>query len=163
MHDSLSRASQSHALAIKYQRELAVRLERYPLGEWAEVRVYGFALEDMAMAATTTLAGPRFIKLNPDFLETLWDFGRVAASIVWGLPRWLNAAAYRKRDRLHDACARYLASAWADFDWDGPDADADWEPIFGSRYARQLIRWFKEAGFDDKSIAGGPAILLVFG
>lgn len=158
----LSRASQANALAVKFQRELAAQLQRrYPLGEWVAARPYAFARTEMALAATTTLVGERFLQVNPGFLDALWEFDHVAASIVWGLPRWLNRAAYAKRDRFIGMCGRWLKEGEG-FDWEGEEADRDWEPAMGSRYARELVRYFRGMGFEERSIAGAMSNLVVF-
>ncbi|KAJ2903942.1 25-hydroxycholesterol 7-alpha-hydroxylase [Zalerion maritima] len=72
----------------------------YPTGEWLTVRVMEVLRKDMAEAAIVSLAGPRILELNPDLLEILWEFDEIAASLVWGLPRWLSRKAWNRRDRF---------------------------------------------------------------
>ncbi|MCJ1389519.1 hypothetical protein MMC18_002376 [Xylographa bjoerkii] len=48
---------------------------------------------------------------------------------------------------------KYVDAAWANFDWNGPAADADWEPHFGARVCRELVKWLRESGFHDKNLS----------
>ncbi|KAK1750472.1 putative cytochrome P450 E-class, group IV [Echria macrotheca] len=163
-HEYLARTHESNALAANFQRQFAARLEeRFPAGEWAAVRILEFVRADMTMAATTTLAGPRMLGLNPNLLRELWDFDEIAASLVWGLPKWINREAWKKRDRFNASCVRYLEDGWKDFDWDGPAASASWEPVWGSRYVRELVRWMRQCGFDKETMGGAMMILVIFG
>jgi len=159
----LSRASQANSLAMKFQRELASQLaQRFPLGEWTPTRPYGgFAKTEMALAATTTMVGERFLQVNsPEkFLNALWEFDRVAASIVWGLPRWLNRKAYEKRDCYIGMLEKWLRETKGK-GWE--ESDKDWEPLMGSRYARELVKYFRKMGFEERSIAGAMSNLVVF-
>ena len=165
MHDFLARADPATKLAASYEREFSARLEaQLPLGVWKPLRVLDFLRDHMAEAAIISLVGTRIFELSPDLLEALWEFDEIAANIAWGPPKWANRRAWNRRDRLHKVCARYLESAWANFDWNGPDADADWEPHFGARFSRELAKWMKEEGnFSDQASAGTIAITCLFG
>ncbi|KAK4448778.1 cholesterol 7-alpha-monooxygenase 2 [Podospora aff. communis PSN243] len=163
LHGYLARAHDTNVLAGVYQREFNKVLEEFSTTGWSEVLVYGFLQKYMVEAATTTLLGPRILEVNPDFLRVFWDFDGIATSLVWGLPRWMNRAAWKARDRLHAAAARYLYPAVDEFDWKSADATADWEPVFGSRANREVIRWMKEDGFDPQTIAGAVTVLFIFG
>jgi len=46
------------------------------------------------------------------------------------------------------------------FDWDGPEVEAQWEPHFGTRITRELTKWLSDAGFRRKSIAGALGTLV---
>jgi hypothetical protein len=163
LHNYLARTQETNKLAESYQRQFAERLERYPVGEWATVRIFEFLKHDMAEAAIVSLIGPSLFDLTPNFLQYFWEFDEVAASLIWGLPRWMNREAWNRRDRLRAACAKYLQTALADFDWHGPDADSDWEPVFGSRFSRELAKWMKESQFSSETSAGVVAITGIFG
>lgn len=163
MHEYLARTQEANTLARSFQRLFGDQLEKYPIGEWATVHVFKFLRKEMAEAAIVSLAGPRILRLNPNFLKEFWDFDEVAASLAWGLPKWMNRAALNKRDRVRAACARYLEAAWAGFDWSGPDADSDWEENFGSRFMRELARWMKESGLSLETSSGIVATAGMFG
>jgi len=163
LHTSLASSRDTNALAIVFQREFNKVLEEIPTTEWTSTMVYSFLKKYMAESATRTLMGPRVTQLTPEFLELLWEFDRIAASLVWGLPKWMNRSAYKARDDFHAAVARYLYPAVNTFDWNGPDAAADWEPVFGSRANREVVRWMKEDGFAPQTIAGAISVLFAFG
>ncbi|KAK0650000.1 cytochrome P450 [Cercophora newfieldiana] len=164
LHDYFAISSETNALVAVYQRELSKRLEQdFPTTEWTTIMVYAFLQKYMASAATTTLLGPRILTVNPDFHNVLWTFDRFVASLVWGLPKWLTPRAWKTRDRLHAAVHRYLYPAVGEFAWDSDSATADWEPVFGSRVNREVIRWMREDGFAPQTIAGAISILFIFG
>ncbi|KAK3358215.1 cytochrome P450 [Lasiosphaeria hispida] len=162
IHSYLARTHETNALAGSYQRFFGQQLDRFQVGREAEVCIYDFLLKDMAEAAITSINGRRVLDVNPGLLEILWRFHEIAASLVWGLPKWLNRESWKRRDQLQAACARYLKSALSDFDW-SQGADPDWEPIFGSRFTRELVRWMTESGFALTTMAGGLANMTVFG
>ena len=163
VHGYLARTQEADKIADSFERLLSARLERYPLDGWSTVRICDFLRNDVAEAAVVSLAGSRILELDPDLLRKLWDFDEIAASIAWGPPKWMKRDAWNKRDALRAACAKYLDAAWAGFDWDGQDADADWEPNFGARYSRELARWMKEADFAPQTCAGIVAVSSLFG
>jgi len=71
--------------------------------------------------------------------------------------------AWEKQDRYRAACARYLEAAWAGFDPAGPEADSDWEPNFGSHFARKLAEWMRESNFSPETSAGIVAVMGIAG
>jgi len=163
MHEYLSRTVHTNKLAETYYGFLSQRLQRFPLGEWADVRILHFLRQDMAMAATTSLLGARMFEVNPDMLDLLWEFDAALTLIGFGPPKWMFRDAWRKRDRFNSAIARYLDAAWANFDPSGPDADADWEENFGSRFTRELALWMKRSNFSRSTSAGLLGTLGVLG
>lgn len=172
LHDFLSGSRETGVLAGVYQRELTALLDGdgsqdFPVGEWRSAHVYAFLQRHMAEAATATLVGQRLMELNggaAEFLKTFWEFDRIAASLVWGLPRWMNRGAWRARDTFHAAVKKYLFPPAEQFDFDAPGtSEADWEPVFGSRANREMVRWMRRAGFDEQTITGAVATLFVFG
>ncbi|KAK0648463.1 cytochrome P450 [Cercophora newfieldiana] len=162
VHRYLARADETNTLARSFQRFFNQDLSRFPLGKATPVRVYDFLLNDMAQAAITAINGQRILELNPNLLKLLWDFDLIASSLVWGLPKFLNPASWRKRDELLAATRRYLESALPELD-KVKSVDADWDPVFGSRYAREFIRWMRDDGFAMQTMAGAVTNLTVFG
>lgn len=164
LHDYLARAHETNLLGVLYQRFLMERWTRFPIGSWSEpVGIKELLYSDMFIAATHTFAGPRMLEFNPGLLGVFWEFVDIAMSLVWGLPRWLNRHAVDSRRKFHGACAKYLEANFAEFDFNGPDAEADWEPIWGSRANRELCKFFRDSGFALNSQAGAFAIANIFG
>ncbi|KAK0714186.1 cytochrome P450 [Lasiosphaeria miniovina] len=163
LHDHLVQTQATNLLAASYQKHFSEFLDdnaRFPVEQWTAMRLLEFTKKDVAEAAIYSLFGPRILELNPDLLPLLWDFDEVAGCLAWGLPRWMNRKAYRRRSRFHATSARFLDSAWAGFDWSGPDSDADWEPHFGSRMIREVAKFLAEAGFSPGFRAGFVATLV---
>lgn len=141
-------------LAESYYALFSAELDQQPAGEWVTVRLYDYLKRNMCKAGTFSLCGKRLLDVNPDFIDAFWAFDEVSLQLVWGLPKWMNPGPARIRERLNLMCQRFLEEAFRDFDWNGPDADADWEPIFGSRFSREHAKWAKECGFSLRSRAG---------
>ena len=92
----------------------------------------------------------------------MWDFDEEAFTIALGFPRWIHARPHKVHERYLAATQEYLDVAWANFDWDDPAAtEAAWEPHFGARVCREVLKWFKDSGFNEPYTgAGSMAILL---
>jgi hypothetical protein len=163
IQDNLHRPAETNRLAENFQRFLAEQVERQPPGEWREVRVFEFLKRDVTTAAITALAGRRVFDVSPEMLDALWEFDEIAASLVWGLPRWMNGKAYARRERFHNACWKYLEAGWENYDPHAPGADVDWEPNFGSRFMRELAVWMKKVEFDRPTCGGTVGTLGIFG
>ncbi|KAK0620784.1 cytochrome P450 [Immersiella caudata] len=162
VHRYLARADETNVLGNQYQRFFGERLEKFPLGEEAEVKVYEFLLRDMATAAITTINGRRILDVNPGLLGMLWEFDEIASSLVWGLPKFLNRKGWKARDRLLAATRGYLEGAMGELDG-VRERDEDWDEVFGSRYAREFVAWLREEGFALQTMAGALTNLTVFG
>ncbi|KAI1809745.1 cytochrome P450 [Poronia punctata] len=157
----LSSPKYTEVLADTFFDRFSQRLEKkQPLNEWRSVQLFQLLKNDMASSAIESLFGSRMLEMNPDLIPAYWDFDRVAGILVWGLPRFLRPHPWRVRERLHDMTAKHLRSAWGSFEWNGPDADTDWEPHFGSRFSRETAKWFRESGFSDRTASGHTAAVL---
>jgi len=55
---------------------------------------------------------------------------------------------------------RYLTNALKHFDWNGPNAEALWEPYFGARICRKLVKLLIDAGFQRQALKGASGSLL---
>lgn len=140
----LQRTEASKSLADKYVELFSEKLANQPLGEWKEMSLINFFESDMAEAALVALMGPRILELNQDFWPAMWGFARLAPQLMWGLPQWINRSPWLVRERFHNMCGRYVESGLKNFNWDGPEAESDWEPNFGSQMSRELVKWATE-------------------
>ena len=64
--------------------------------------------------------------------------------------------------RFCGATTEYFQDATGSFDWDGPGAEADWEPMFGSRFYRESSKWLAQSDFSLRtygSLAGITGIM----
>ncbi|TWU75373.1 hypothetical protein ED733_000720 [Metarhizium rileyi] len=140
----LSRTKPVLYLATAFSEKLMNMLcAKYHPGEWHTVRLNRLFRRDIGELALTTFIGTRIMELQPGFMDCVSEFETIAHNLVWGLPKWMNPYPWKVRKRFHAMTASYLESAWETFDWDGPDADSDWEPNFGSRVSRELAKWMK--------------------
>ncbi|PHH90234.1 hypothetical protein CDD83_4202 [Cordyceps sp. RAO-2017] len=146
-HDHLLPAEATAQLARSYETFFTQRLEMQPLGRWVTLGIHDVLKRDMVWAATSSLCGTLLLDMYPDFIAAFWDLDSVIDKLLWGLPRWLYPGPLRVREKVFGMCGRYLEEAFKRFDWDGPDATAGWEPIFGSRYARERAKSTRDAGF----------------
>ncbi|KAK1991888.1 cytochrome P450 [Colletotrichum falcatum] len=153
-HEHLFRPEATALLAQSLLVFFGEKLERQPLKRWEPVMLFKFLKKDMAEAATVSLAGRKLIEDHPEFVDTFWEFDTVAMQLMYGLPSWYNPGPKRIQKKALSMMADFVTNAWSTFDWDGPDADADWEPIFGSRLQREHSRHWKEKGFSMQARAG---------
>ncbi|KAI0410632.1 hypothetical protein F5X98DRAFT_385179 [Xylaria grammica] len=162
MHDeTLIAARPINAFAISFQKFLADELTAFPVDEWIEeVRIFKFLRSQMSAAATRTILGPRILDLNPGFTDTFWEYEKVTEELAFGPPLWLNRRAVNARNRFAAMCRKWFEPSDREFDWEGPDRHADWEPIFGSQVSKGLAHWAKDFNFSTASIGGAFALFL---
>ena len=160
-HDYLTRARDANCLSQRYYSLFEQRLlssTTDTLGnQWSTIHIKRFIRTHLTECAVTTLVGSRMLELTPDFCERYWEFDRYGIMLIYMPPRWLPQArrAYGAQARCYEAVRRYLEAAWREFDWSDRDAvESDWEPCFGSRFARELARWLREGGFEMQSATG---------
>jgi hypothetical protein len=118
------------------------------------------SLPGETLRAITTLFGPKILELNPDFLDAFWGFDSYASVLVYGFPEWMYPAPYRASNRFLDRIEKYVEAGLKNFDWDGPEVEAQWEPHFGTRITRELTKWLTDAGFRRKAVAGALGTLV---
>ncbi|KAK3685170.1 cytochrome P450 [Podospora appendiculata] len=161
--DYLTNRKYSDALAETFYRLFSERLDRQPVAEWTTVNLFQFLKATMAESAVISLFGSQIVDLNPGIIEAYWDFDAIAGPLAWGLPQ-LSAApvALAIEARLHEMTRRHIDSAWEHFDWDGPDAEATWDPHWGSRLSRESARWLRQGGFSNHA-AAGHTLATLFG
>jgi len=155
MHKYLSQTRYATALADTYQRFFGEELDaNFPLGEWTETRVIPMMKQHMCKAAIRSLQGDRIFEVAPNLLDVFWEFDKVLGTLLFGPPKWLFPGMYATAERFCAATGKYFQDATANFDWDGPDAEVDWEPVFGSRFWREFSKWMIQSEFSPRSCAG---------
>lgn len=156
----LGRPQYMKPLVDAFSRNLGQALERYPPGEWVMVDVEEFCRREVAESAIKALFGPDLIKLSPDFIERFWEFDTHVFNLVLGLPKWINAAPFKAHDRYLAAIQKWLDAAETGFDWESPEATAEWEPRFGARAPRELVKWMRETGWRSEVISATAGALV---
>ncbi|KAK7954977.1 cytochrome P450 [Apiospora saccharicola] len=142
----LSNKEYYNASAKKYFEVFSARLEKFPLGEWTTRRHGAHGRADPVA--------------EPGLRRALLDVRAVPGRVPGGPPRWLNPRPYRALDNFKAMTSRWVENAWEGFDWDGPDAEAAWDPHFGARVMREISRWWK-GNFGLKGQAGFYASLIL--
>ncbi|KAI0886387.1 putative cytochrome P450 [Annulohypoxylon maeteangense] len=158
----LSNPRYTEVLANTFYHFFLRRLDNQSNIEWTSIQLFQFLKNDMFESAIESLFGSQILHLNPDLIKCYWEFDEVAGVLVWGLPRFMSRRPYKVRERLHRMALRHLESSWENFDWNGPERESDWEPHFGSRFSRETAKWFKEAGFSNRT-ASGHTTATMFG
>jgi len=108
----------------------------------------------MARCAITSFYGSYILEQFPDLIDAMWKFDSNISALVFGVPRFLYSKPYAARDGFHEIGEKFLNTAWSKFDWNSRDMNADWEPIFGTRFSRMHSKFFKDKGFSMRSRSG---------
>lgn len=145
-----------------FMQDFCRTLDGYANSKCTTLSVREFCKHDVTRCAVRTLLGPKPNEIYPNFENLMWDFDEEAFHIALGLPRWIYPHPHKVHERYLAATQEYLDAAWAAFDWDDPSATAAaWEPHFGARVCREILKWFKDSGFHEPATgAGAMAILL---
>lgn len=149
----LGRPRYMKPLVERFKHDLGRALERYPTGKWTTVSVSEICRREVAESAVNMLFGPNLIKLNPDFIDIFWDFDEHVFKLVM-VPKWVDSTPSKAQDRYLVAIEKWLDSS-DKFDWESPEAEADWEPCFGGR-AVPSVNWLGGC----KKRNGGRRLLL---
>lgn len=152
--DNITTAQAVGVMTAKFLDLFSKTVAKFPTGQSKSIRLYSFMQQEMARCAITALAGEEILKQNPSFIEAMWKFDSGVFPLVFGVPRMLYSKVYEARDAFHEMGEKFLKAAWEKFDWNGPGAEADWEPIFGTRYLRTHSKFLKERGFALRSQSG---------
>ena len=156
----LSSAKYTSILANTFFDFFSERLNQHSSSEWTTLRLYEFLRTDMVESAVKSMFGSRILELNPDLAKCYWQFDEVAGVLVWGPPRLLKPKPWRIRENLHAMVHNQVKEAWEEFNWNGPEANSDWDPYWGSRFAREIAKWLKESGFSNRTASGHTTATL---
>lgn len=123
---------------------------------WVEMRLYPFTKAGMARAAMRSLMGTRILEIVPGMIEGFWDFEEYMRVALYSpRPKWLFRHIYDALEGFLATNQKFVEEASKEFDWDSQEGrEVKWEPIFGSPFLRELIRWMREADFSTRSQGG---------
>ncbi|EED16620.1 cytochrome P450, putative [Talaromyces stipitatus ATCC 10500] len=156
----LARTQNLKPIIEAYSNQLMQDLNKYPTDKWTTIGIVEMCRREVTKCAMSTLLGPKVFELNPNFLESFWEFDDNVFMLTLGFPKWLNPGPYKAQDKYLSMIEKYVVAAIENFDWNGPDIESSWEPHFGARICRETAKWFKESGFPDVSISGALGTLL---
>ncbi|KAL8825915.1 MAG: hypothetical protein Q9191_004117, partial [Dirinaria sp. TL-2023a] len=114
-------------------------------------RLYTWVQAQILQASTTMFMGSRILELCPNLLADYLDFERHALAMFFRIPKFLNPAAYRAREKMLKNLTQWHLQMQKECD-DGnpvdPDGDIDWEPVYGSRANRARQRYYASRGLN---------------
>ncbi|KAK6854935.1 cytochrome P450 [Apiospora arundinis] len=131
-------------LAERYLKFFQANIEKLAIGEeWVEYPdLYAFLQMTVAGANVEAMMGSTLLEVNPGLMEHFWRAKRNAPTYFRGWPRWLVPTAFRERERVVDAIEKWHTYAFKHGSVTETGArDPDWEPIFGSRYAKARLQY----------------------
>lgn len=149
---SLTTTTTIDLMTKKYMDLFCETIEQFPTSR--TLNLYNFLRSEVSRCAIIALSGEEILKQNPTFIEAMWTFDSYVYPLVLCVPRFLYPKAYAARDAFHEMGAKFLSAAWESFDWEGPESELDWEPMFGTKFHRTHAKFLKDRGFTLRSRAG---------
>ncbi|KAI1368064.1 cytochrome P450 [Xylaria arbuscula] len=160
VHDSLTRFLEGKGLPSFWNRFAAKITQRLHAmhsrigADWTYqpdlMKVVG---DEATVAILDALCGPYLLALNPDFLESFWNFDRNLQTYLQGIPWFLAPRAYAERKRALNAVKTWQQHARDHFTESSIGADGD-DPFWGCSFFRERQKMFLEMdGFDHAAIA----------
>ncbi|KAI1455297.1 cytochrome P450 [Annulohypoxylon moriforme] len=122
---------------------------------WIEIAdFHKFAHHTVGASIIQSLFGPGLTRLNPTFMEDLFEFEHWFPLLAKGLPEFIIPKAYAVRRKLHSHFKRWYAYNREHFTESsiGPDGDSD--PFWGSEWMRQRQETLKVLQDEDSLAAG---------
>jgi hypothetical protein len=159
----MATTQQIEPLVAHYQQQFSETLDRYSDKEWTTLSVRHFSEYEVTRCAVHTLIGPKAFEIAPNFLDLLIDFDHSAGSLAMKLPKWIFPKPYKAHKRYLAAVKGYLDAAWKNFDWNDPSTvEAVWEPHFGALACREIVKWFRDNGFNQPYTGAGAIGIFVW-
>ena len=140
--------SHGHAvqlLADKFQEQFTKELAAQSDKDFISVPMYKFLQKHMLVASGVAFTGEELFVQNPQWHKTLWDYDAIFLPLNLGLPDWMVPRIRDARNRMKDSIVKWYKAAYAADDLK-TSGDVDWEPRWGSRFWREFVRNFLNAG-----------------
>ncbi|KAK1749434.1 cytochrome P450 [Echria macrotheca] len=155
LSEYLSRPKYTNDLARWFFDRFTTRIaELFPLEKPTEMLIWEFLHQHQTECAARAFLGDGIFEAAPDYIDALAEAELAIIPIALGPPRWLNPKPHRARDRWLDINRRYISNALRGYNWAAAPTDG-WDPVLGSPYIRELVRWGLNAGdLDIQTIAG---------
>ncbi|TQN70896.1 Lanosterol 14-alpha demethylase, partial [Colletotrichum shisoi] len=133
----------------------------HPSPEFVDVPdLYRFVRDSLFKAEVEALYGKRIFVVCPSLCEDFWAFYDAFPVVSRGSPRWLYPAEYHSGDlmlRNLDTWRRWCnANSHQD---DEEPGHAESNPIWGTRYVKNMVRRYEGLGFSDPGVS---SLLLGF-
>lgn len=121
----------------RFVEHLTARMAELPMGqdEWVEMDdLARFFREVVDTATLHSILGPTMLRLNPGFVEDLWEFDNSLESFKW--PAFLIPRVIRLRESMVGQFKTWYKYAREHFDESMIGEDGDGHPIWGSSLIR---------------------------
>lgn len=106
--------------------------------EWTTVADFRkFVHHTVGLSFIKAVFGPSLIKINPTFIDDLFEFDHLIPWLGRGMPKFLKPRPYRVRERLHESFKRWYRYARDNFEDSCVSEDGDGDPFWGSAWMRQ--------------------------
>ncbi|KAK1674074.1 cytochrome P450 [Colletotrichum godetiae] len=122
--------------------------------------LYKFVRDAIFRAEVEALYGKHIFKSCPSFCEDFWALYDAFPVISRGGPRWMYPSQYRTRDLVLENLSKWRS--WCNSNSDHDDTEpgnAEYDPIWGTRYVRNMVRRYEDLGFSE---AGISSVILGF-
>ena len=145
-------------MTTRFQTNLADAISRESrIGdEWVELHdLYAFLQTQLLEAAVRSIFGDYILSLNATFTQDFWAWERGVRHLFMRTPRWMVSDLYRKRDKILQNIKRWHRYALEHYDISkAEEDDVEWEPYFGSKFARvRQFTFMKFKALDDTARA----------
>ena len=128
------------ALTARFQEYLVKQIEDSASGIGADWSAFpdltSFVEKHVFEAAIRSMFGTYLFSLNPTLAEDFWNYNRCIGALFVGLPRWLNPAAYKAREKMLKNLERWQKYAPEHCDIANL-GDVESQPYYGSKYTRE--------------------------
>lgn len=146
--------AQLDALTTRFQQYLVERSEAVAneIGpDWIALpNLTSFAEVILFEASMRSTFGTAIFDVNPTLAEDFSNFDRSVGTLFMGLPRWLNPAAHRARDKMVKNFQRWQKYAREHCDI-SKLADIDWDPYYGTKYNQERQNFLTKRGIMDET------------
>ena len=122
----------------RFQQGLYQNIAESDLREdWTELPdLFAFLRDIMSRAAIEATAGPQLLRINPNFIQDLWQFDNALPKLFRGLPAWLVPRSWAVRQKCLNTIKEWRRYAEENFDESCIEQDGH-DPYFGA----PLMRW----------------------
>lgn len=122
--------------------------------------MYLFVRDAIFRAEVEALYGKNLFIICPSICDDFWKFYDAFPVVSRGGPRWPYPSKYRTRDRMLENLHSWRKWCNSNSHHDNEElGNSEHNPVWGTRYVRDMVRRHEELGFSD---AGISSVMLGF-
>lgn len=141
----------------RFRRSLISQIQHLDATDqgWIEIRnFHEFMHHTVGLSIVKAIFGPNLVRLNPTFMDDLFEFEHWFPILAKGVPSFIAPKAYAVRRRLHSHFKRWYAYAREHYSESSIDPDGDADPFWGSEWMRQRQEALHKLQDEDSLAAG---------